>query len=340
MRDSLLAISGQLESKMGGPSEELFKSSFSKRRSIYGFIDRQFLPGAYRVFDFANPDMHNPQRAETTVPQQALFLMNSPFAIEESRALAARARGSDREKINQLYRIVYQREPTSKQLKTSLAFIAMAQNEATNAPPKPPPTVWKYGYGEYDETTKHIKTFAALPYFTDEAWQGGPTLPDAKLGWATLNANGGHAGNDLQHAVIRRWVSPIDGKVSIKGKIVHEHVPGEGIKAKIVSSRDGLLKEWTLHNVSTNGDIASIEVKKGDTLDFYVSIAVTLNNNDFQWAPTIEAQGKEFVDANGYAKQWDAKKEFGGTPPPGKPMTPLEKFAQVLLLSNEFMFVD
>jgi hypothetical protein len=341
MRDSLLAVSGQLDPKMGGPSEELFKAGFSKRRSVYGFIDRQFLPGAYRVFDFANPDMHNPQRAETTVPQQALFLMNSPFAIDQSRALAARAKGNDRKKITELFRMVYQREPTNKQLKSGLAFIAAAQNEATNPPPKAAPTLWQYGYGEYDETAKHIKTFTALPYFTEDAWQGGPTLPDAKLGWATLNANGGHAGNDLQHAVIRRWVSPIDGKISVKGKIVHEHVPGEGIKAKIVSSREGLLNEWTLHNSTTNADIASIEVKKGDTVDFYVSIAVTLNSNDFQWAPTIEALGTEFVDSNGYAKEWDAKKEFAGTPSlAGKAMTPLEKLAQVLLLSNEFMFVD
>ena len=341
MRDSLLSVSGQLDAKMGGPSEELFKGTFSKRRSVYGFIDRQFLPGAYRVFDFANPDMHNPQRAETTVPQQALFLMNSPFVIEQCRALASRATGSDRDKINQLYRLVYQREPTSKQLKTGLAFVATAQNEATNSQPKSPPSAWQYGYGEFDEATKHIKTFTVLPYFTDDAWQGGPTLPDAKLGWAQLNANGGHAGNDLQHAVIRRWVSPIDGTVSVQGKIVHERVPGEGIKAKIVFSRHGLLKEWTLHNNSAEASVPSIEVKKGDTLDFYVSIAVTLNSNDFQWVPTIQAQGKEFVDANGYAKEWNAKKEFGGTPSfPSKPMTPLEKFAQVLLLSNEFMFVD
>src|SRR5207253_8106254 len=67
LRDSLLCVSGQLDSKPGGKAEDLFKAPFSKRRSIYGFIDRQFLPATMRVFDFANPDMHNPQRAETTV---------------------------------------------------------------------------------------------------------------------------------------------------------------------------------------------------------------------------------------------------------------------------------
>ena len=341
LRDSLLAVSGQLDSKMNGPGEELFKAPYSKRRSIYGFIDRQFLAGAYRVFDFANPDMHNPQRAETTVPQQALFLMNSPFVIEQSRALAARVRGSDKERISELYRIVLQREPTAKQLNAAVSYMAVAKNEPTNSEPISAPTAWRYGYGEFDEGSKHIKSFAALPYFTEEAWQGGATLPDATLGWAQLTANGGHAGNDLQHAVIRRWVSPIDGIVSVQGKIIHERTAGEGIKAKIISSRHGLLKEWTLHNNSAEANVASIEVQKGDTLDFYVSIAVTLNSNDFQWSPIIQAQGKEFLDANGYAKEWNAKREFSGTPSmPGKPLSALEKFAQVLLLENEFMFVD
>jgi hypothetical protein len=341
LRDSLLAVSGQLDSKMSGPGEELFKAPYSKRRSVYGFIDRQFLAGTYRIFDFANPDMHNPQRAETTVPQQALFLMNSPFVIEQSRALATRVSGNDKEKITQLYRLVLQRKPTAGQLNTAVHFIAFAKNEPPNAEPKAPLTAWQYGYGEFDGNSQKVKSFATLPYFNEDAWQGGTMLPDATLGWALLTANGGHAGNDLQHAVIRRWVSPINGIVSVQGKIIHEHAVGEGIKAKIISSRHGLLKEWTLHNNSADANVASIEVQKGDTLDFYVSIAVTLNSNDFQWSPIIQAQGKEFLDANGYAKEWNAKREFSGTPSmPGKPLSALEKFAQVLLLENEFMFVD
>ncbi|MGZ5518357.1 MAG: PSD1 and planctomycete cytochrome C domain-containing protein, partial [Limisphaerales bacterium] len=314
MRDSLLAVSGQIDLKLGGPSEELFKAPYSKRRSVYGFIDRQFLAGAYRVFDFANPDMHNPQRAETTVPQQALFLMNSPFVIEQSRALAARVGGSNKEKISQLYRIVFQREPTSKQLNAAVVFLSSAQSETTNSQSKTVPSAWQNGYGEFDESPKKLKSFTVLPHYTEDAWQGGPTLPDATLGWAQLTATGGHAGNDLQHAVIRRWVSPIDGTVAVQGKVVHERAAGEGIKAKIISSRHGLLKEWTLHNNSAEANLSSIEVKTGDTLDFYVSIAVTLNSNDFLWSPVIQAQGKEFLDANGYAREWNAKREFGGTP--------------------------
>ena len=47
----------------------------------------QNLPGTFRSFDLALPDTHAPQRFTTTVPQQALFLMNSPFVIEQAKAL-------------------------------------------------------------------------------------------------------------------------------------------------------------------------------------------------------------------------------------------------------------
>src|SRR5258708_35420364 len=91
LRDSLLFAAGQLDEAPGGPAVDLFKSPLSRRRTLYGFIDRQNLPGTLRTFDFASPDAHAPQRFSTTVPQQALFLLNSPFVQEQAKALAARA---------------------------------------------------------------------------------------------------------------------------------------------------------------------------------------------------------------------------------------------------------
>ena len=69
----MLSISGELDSQAGGPPKELFGGEASTRRSIYGKIDRQFLPSVLRVFDFANPELHAPRRYRTNVPQQALF---------------------------------------------------------------------------------------------------------------------------------------------------------------------------------------------------------------------------------------------------------------------------
>src|SRR5204862_5743224 len=250
LRDSLLCVSGQLDTSVGGKAEEIFKSPFSKRRSVYGFIDRQFLPGAFRVFDFANPDMHNPQRSETTVPQQALFFMNSPFVVEQARALAARVGAKEQagsttgkvaeERIKHLHRLVYQREPAARQLKRALEFITLASAEKQEDQGKPA-SAWSYGYGELEETTNRVKMFQPLPFFTGDAWQGGKTWPDEKLGWAQLTATGGHAGNDRQHAVIRRWVAPVEGAVAIEGVVKHERKEGDGIRAYIVSQRGGLL---------------------------------------------------------------------------------------------------
>ena len=76
---------------MGGPAGRLTDDRrYATRRTVYGFIDRQNLAGIFRTFDFASPDTTSPQRLRTTVPQQALFMMNSPFVIEQARALVSK----------------------------------------------------------------------------------------------------------------------------------------------------------------------------------------------------------------------------------------------------------
>ncbi len=127
MRDSLLAVSGRLDVTMGGKPVSLTDAPFSSRRTVYAFIDRQNLPGIFHIFDFANPDHHIPFRHSTTVPQQALFMMNSPFVVEQAKALVARpevALESDpAARIAALYQIVFQRFPTSRQLELGTRFI-------------------------------------------------------------------------------------------------------------------------------------------------------------------------------------------------------------------------
>ncbi len=95
---------------MGGPSVSLTDAPFSTRRSVYGFIERQNLPAFFRTFDFANPNTHTPERPQTTAPQQALFLMNSPFAMEQAAFLAARSEkpgwlGSSRRRVPRVMRL-------------------------------------------------------------------------------------------------------------------------------------------------------------------------------------------------------------------------------------------
>ena len=89
-RDMLLSAADRLDTQMGGRPVDLTAANYSRRRAVYGFIDRQDLPGMFRVFDIASPDQSSARRSRTTIPQQALFLMNSPFVVDQSRALAAR----------------------------------------------------------------------------------------------------------------------------------------------------------------------------------------------------------------------------------------------------------
>ena len=127
IRDSMLLLSGKLDRALGGRAVNITDEPYSYRRTIYGFIDRDKLSEFQMQFDFADPNMANSARGSTIVPQQALFFMNNPLAIEVARNVTARAEitkaGSDDERITQLYRIMYQRSPTAQERQISREFI-------------------------------------------------------------------------------------------------------------------------------------------------------------------------------------------------------------------------
>lgn len=130
LRDSMLAVSQQLDSRMHGKPENLFGATLSRRKTIYGVIDRQNLPGIYRVFDLPNPDQSAAKRIRTTVPQQSLFMINSPFVVVQANHLirnVANDHESQFEKIRQLYRTLFQREPTSLEIEVGSQYIQSAQ---------------------------------------------------------------------------------------------------------------------------------------------------------------------------------------------------------------------
>jgi hypothetical protein len=136
LRDGLLTAAGRLDATVGGRSVDLFKEPFSPRRAVYGFIDRQNLPGTYRSFDVALPDTHAPQRFTTTVPQQALFLMNAPFVLEQAKALAGRVREMDpATRVAELYRLAYARRPTTDEVRLAVEFVQSPPPEGTKLGP-------------------------------------------------------------------------------------------------------------------------------------------------------------------------------------------------------------
>jgi hypothetical protein len=127
LRDTLLQTAGMLDEKKGGRPVELTKEPFSGRRSVYGYIDRLDLPSMLRIFDFANPDLSMGQRFETTVPQQALFLLNSAFLqnLADSTAklpsIASAAPGEER--VKALFVQVLKRQPQPQEIEAALAMV-------------------------------------------------------------------------------------------------------------------------------------------------------------------------------------------------------------------------
>jgi|SRR5579883_2104622 len=135
LRDSLLFAVGRLDVTEGGKPVDLFKTPYSTRRTVYGLIDRTNLPGTFRVFDMASPDTHSPQRFQTTVPQQALFLLNSPFVQEQAKALATRSEvagvTATEAKVRALYRVTLGRNPTRDEVALATEFVQDDDPKAT-----------------------------------------------------------------------------------------------------------------------------------------------------------------------------------------------------------------
>jgi mono/diheme cytochrome c family protein len=142
MRDGILASSGKLDLRMGGRPVELFEpKTFSTRRTVYGYVDRYDLDGTFRTFDFPSPDISNPMRATTTVPQQALFLMNSPFLLEQAKALAHRPDlppDSEAEaRINRLYRDLFGRLAETAEIEAARHFLEARTKDRDEKGPNP-----------------------------------------------------------------------------------------------------------------------------------------------------------------------------------------------------------
>jgi hypothetical protein len=154
-----------------------------------------------------------------------------------------------------------------------------------------------------------------------------------------LTATGGHAGNDMAHAAIRRWVAPREVAVRIEGEVSHSVAPGNGVNARIVSGRSGTLGHWTVHNTKAETKFDRVELKRGDTLDFVVDYNGDLNNDMFAWAPVVTSL--ESSAPLGEAGRWTAAEDFptDASRRP-QPLDPWEMYAHVLLSTNEFMFVD
>ena len=141
IRDAMLSASGQLDLSRPsrspvaeiGPGEvgrginETPLNAPNHHRSVYLPILRTQLLEIFRVFDFAEPSIVVGTRDVTTVPAQALYMMNSPFVVEQADALAARlledAGATLAERVNLAYRLCFGRDAAVNERTRSAEFI-------------------------------------------------------------------------------------------------------------------------------------------------------------------------------------------------------------------------
>jgi hypothetical protein len=123
LRDTLLAVAGQLDAAMGGPS---IRDLNTLRRTLYVMTVRSDKATYQALFDAADPVSIVEKRINSTVAPQALFLMNHPFAMAQAEALARRAvhcAEDDAGRIRWLYALLYNREPSPQELQIGLRAV-------------------------------------------------------------------------------------------------------------------------------------------------------------------------------------------------------------------------
>jgi hypothetical protein len=338
LRDSMLATAGKLDSALGGQPISITAIPVDPRRTIYAMIERERPLALLKTFDVADPEQHSPQRYQTTVPQQGLFLLNSPFIGEMAQSIAASARDLD-----SLYRSVLHRPPSAIERRQAAPFW-----DASNPAPQASAGPWQYGTATLDPDAGTTSNFSPFRFFTGRAWQDASAGVHPRTGVARLTAGGGAPGDDLTNAAVRRWVAPIAGKLNIEGKLVLSVGPlairfhfSNGIRGWAISNRKGVLGQWRVDpppapadgisykaNPSVDTERKDIDVEEGEIIDFVVDSAGDYEADDFQWSPVL-TMGKQ---------TWDARAQFSG--PVIRTLTPREQLAQVLLLTNEFAFLD
>jgi hypothetical protein len=149
-RDAMLAVSGQLglSPPAGSPIAKVGDGQVgrglnladidakSRHRSVYLPILRNAVPESLQLFDFAEPSLVIGQRDVTTVPSQALYLLNSDFVQEQARAIGERLlalSGDDAHRVDYLYQAALTRSPTDDERRRALDFIAFATERLGSA---------------------------------------------------------------------------------------------------------------------------------------------------------------------------------------------------------------
>jgi hypothetical protein len=149
IRDSMLAVAGMLDERMGGPGvrptlpDELRgtllrgqwdvteEESEHYRRSIYVFARRNLRYPIFDVFDRPDPNQSCPRRHTSTTAPQSLLLLNSEFSWEMARRLAERvwAEETSERAIRRAMQWAWGREPAGDEVARATEFLASCHDE-------------------------------------------------------------------------------------------------------------------------------------------------------------------------------------------------------------------
>jgi hypothetical protein len=149
IRDTLLALGGNLDASAGGPhpfppqtewrftQHNPFKAVYdTDRRSVYLMTQRIQRHPYLAIFDGADPAASTPVRPASTTPLQALYLLNDPFVHEQSRRFAGRLlaeRPDDASRLDRAYLLALGRAPDPEEAGMGLAFLKAVREELTSA---------------------------------------------------------------------------------------------------------------------------------------------------------------------------------------------------------------
>lgn len=348
MRDAMLQASGDLDTALaGGPAVRLTELEADKRRSLYLIVDRYDQATVPAMFDFANPDSHSPMRYATTVPQQALFLMNSPFlnkrAEQASKQTPVKGSAVDSLAIQSLYQRVLSRDPRPDEVEMAQRFA----QDAEDLRKRSSAFVWSYGYGpvEKDAAGNHkLVSFTPFPHFgktpqTKNRWMPAETIPSKDFGHLFVAIGSGHPGKG--NAAVLRWTSPFENeRIRISGILKRGSERGNGVRGIIISSRTGIIVNHLTKPVESVDMKAEIEVKLGEVLSFIVDSEGETDSDSYSWIPKIERIQTDSTTALITKADIDYCGPDAWPLNRTKPQSPISQLAQVLMMSNEFQFVD
>jgi hypothetical protein len=284
-------------------------------------IDRYQLPPWFSVFDFPNPNQHSDRRFQTTVSQQALFFLNSPFVLTQAERVAekaaALARDQNGDPLTLLYRLILQRNPDAGE-----ATAARQLLEEITTPAGP----WRYEMARWPGgENRELQQLQPLPVFADNVWRTGRDFPEkGDLGYLCLRAGSGHPGNGTL-AAVTAWNAPSAGTWEAVVDIEIPDTNSNGIVLlAAVESRVVWQKEIPPGPVSTH--TIPLPTEGPASLRFAVANNGSATCDSFHWNIRLRQAGGGFVA--------DQREDFRG----GPTVNGLAVLAQSLLASNEFYF--